>query len=104
MLDALKTPIAPRPDATRSGSSGATAPESAAETTARTIHDMVELSNGAQEIVNLQRGNTLAEEARTRTVDKDYASFLSQAMADIKRITGLFNTSFMSFFRGLRDG
>lgn len=70
----------------------------------RQVHDTVTLSDSAQKIVNLQRGNVLADEARTRTVDKDYAGFLGDSMSDIRRISKLFNGTFMSFFKQLRGG
>lgn len=113
MVDVSQTSKAQQPESIRSvfrrnaglADDKAAAPDKASgDETARRVHDTVSLSDGAQKIVNLQRGNVLADEARSRTVDKDYASFLGDSMSDIRRIGKLFNGTFMSFFKQLRGG
>lgn len=111
MVDATQSTAASQPESVRSvfrrhaGLAGENAKASVAATgdaAARQVHDTVTLSDGAQKIVNLQRGTVLADEAKTRAVDQDYASFLGDAMADIRRIAKLFNGTFSSFFKQLR--
>jgi len=79
-----------------------TSPAGGSDEASRRIHDTVELSGSAQKIVNLQRGNDLAKEARTRDVDQDFARFLGESMADIRRVSKLFNGTISSFFNQLR--
>lgn len=88
----------------RAGLSDSPQGESQVGDAGRRVHDTVTLSDGAQKVVNLQRGAKLAEEAKSRTVDQDFARFLGDSMADIKRITKLFNGTFMSFFKQIRGG
>ncbi len=66
----------------------------------RTVHDTVTLSEGGQNIVNLARGDELAEEIRAAPVDKDFAAKLFTAREDIFRITRLFTETIKSAILG----
>jgi hypothetical protein len=68
---------------------GAT-PQTEEETTQRTVRDTITLSEGGQKIVNLGRGNELANEFRNAPVNKDFANTLSAAFEDISRVARLF--------------
>ena len=78
----------------------ATKPETVpdAPQTQRTIRDTVTLSNGGQKIVNLARGNELANEFRNAPVDADYGKRLTKAFEDISRVARLFTETFKSAF------
>ena len=76
-----------------------TAPEAQeAPQTSRTIRDTVTLSDGGQKIVNLARGNELANEFRNAPVDGDYGKKLAKAFEDISRVARLFTETFKSAF------
>lgn len=64
----------------------------------RTIFDTVTLSGSGQKIVNLARGQELAEEIRAAPVDKDFAANLFKAQEDIFRITRLFTETLKALF------
>jgi len=64
----------------------------------RTIADTVKLSGGGQKVVNLARGQELAEQARTAPVDENYAANLFKAQEDIFRITRLFTETIKAAF------
>ncbi len=64
----------------------------------RFIRDTVELSDDGQKIINLSRGAELADEVRNKPVDKDFASFLTDAMADVKRVSQIFSGTIRSVF------
>jgi len=65
--------------------------------------DTIELSEGGQKIVNLQRGVDLAEEIRNKPVDQGFAKFLSDSLADINRIANIFRGTVRSLFAFLRQ-
>ncbi|MCH7832606.1 MAG: hypothetical protein IIC55_07005 [Proteobacteria bacterium] len=60
------------------------------------------LSEGGQKIVNLARGQELAEEIRAAPVDKNFLAKLFKAQEDIFRITRLFIETFKAAFLGWR--
>ena len=64
----------------------------------RTVNDTVTLSDGAQKIVNLNRGKSLADELRDAPVDQDFASNLENATNDVFRISELFNKTVRAAF------
>ncbi len=68
----------------------------------RTVGDTVTLSEGGQKIVNLARGQELAEEIRAAPVDKNFVANLFKAQEDIFRITRLFTETFKAAFLGGR--
>lgn len=71
----------------------------------RTFRDTVTLSEGGQKIVNLARGQELAEEIRSAPVDKNFLAKLFKAQEDIFRITRLFIETFKAaFLEGRRKG
>ena len=71
----------------------------------RTVGDTVTLSEGGQKIVNLARGQELAEEIRAAPVDKNFVAKLFKAQEDIFRITRLFiETIKAAFLGGRRKG
>jgi hypothetical protein len=84
-------------------SSNNTAPQTAGEIKQRTVRDTVKLSEGGQKIVNLARGNELANEFRNAPVDKDFATTLSAAFEDISRVARLFTETFKAAFSNNRE-
>jgi len=64
----------------------------------RTITDTVNLSGGGQKVINLARGQELAQQARTAPVDENYAANLFKAQEDIFRITRLFTETIKAAF------
>ena len=64
----------------------------------RTLQDTVELSAGAEKIVNLNRGAQLAESVKDAPVVKDFAITLRQATEDVFRITKLFGQTVRALF------
>lgn len=64
----------------------------------RTLQDTVELSAGAEKIVNLNRGAQLAESVKEAPVDKEFATTLRQATQDVFRITKLFAQTVRALF------
>lgn len=71
----------------------------------RTVGDTVTLTEGGQKIVNLARGQELAEEIRAAPVDKNFLSKLFKAQEDIFRITRLFTETIKAaFLAGRRKG
>ena len=65
----------------------------------RTVRDTVTLSDGGHKIVNLARGQELAEEIRAAPVDKDFAAILFKAQEDIFRIARLFAETLKAAFQ-----
>lgn len=65
----------------------------------RTSFDTVALSEGGQKILNLARGNDLADEIRSMPVDENFARNLFKAMQDIFRITRRFSETITAIFR-----
>ena len=71
----------------------------------RTVRDTVTLTEGGQKIVNLARGQELAEEIRAAPLDKNFLASLFKAQEDIFRITRLFTETFKAaFLEGRRKG
>ncbi|MEG3617315.1 hypothetical protein V5T82_02500 [Magnetovibrio sp. PR-2] len=64
----------------------------------RTVNDTVSLSGDAQKIVNLNRGQSLAEDLRTAPVDAEFAKSLETATSDVFRISELFNKTVRAAF------
>ncbi|MCW8915534.1 MAG: hypothetical protein OQK24_06735 [Magnetovibrio sp.] len=64
----------------------------------RVVNDTVTLSEGGSKVVNLARGESLAEDLRNAPVDEDYAQKLEQATDDVFRISELFNKTVRAAF------
>jgi|GEM_PF-1335403 len=81
------------------GANTATSDTPTADTTSntatekRTIHDTISLSNGSK-MVNLERGFSLAEEARAEKDPEKFKELLKAGFEDIKRIGQLFTETF----------
>jgi len=67
-------------------------------TSGRTVNDTVTLSESGQKVVNLSRGQDLAQELKNAPVDQSFAEALKQATADVFRITQLFTETIKSAF------
>jgi hypothetical protein len=88
---APKNPIQTLLDQARDKAQGADkGKDGDAATDPRTVRDTVTLSDGGQKIVNLARGFELANEFRTKPVDKGFFSSLGRALGDVFRIGRLF--------------
>lgn len=70
--------------------------------TDRTVNDTVNLSEGGQKIVNLNRGQDLAQELKNAPVDQAFADTLKQGTDDVFRITKLFTETIKAAFSWLR--
>jgi|GEM_PF-2017374 len=68
----------------------------------RTVHDTVTLSEGGEKIVNLSRGQDLAQQLKEAPVDKAFTDNLKQGTDDVFRITRLFSETIKSAFSWLR--
>ena len=64
----------------------------------RTVQDTVTLSEDAQKVVNLNRGQSLADELRSAPVDANFAKNLETATQDVFRISELFNKTVRAAF------
>ncbi len=91
--------VAPSPSTSKGGGTGESA------LAARTVGDTVTLTEGGQKIVNLARGQELADEIRAAPVDKNFLANLFKAQEDIFRITRLFTETIKTaFLEGRRKG
>ena len=95
-LDKASPPSSPSSDAE---ASKATENTDAVGDGGRTGFDTVTLSEGGQKIINLARGNELADDIRSRPVDENFARKLFEAMQDIFRITRLFSENIKTAFQ-----
>ncbi|HEY9080877.1 hypothetical protein [Magnetovibrio sp.] len=86
-----------KPASSRASSSDDRAAKTDADT-GRSVHDTVTLSAGGQKIVNLNRGQDLAQELKNAPVDQSFAETLRQATQDVFRITRLFTETVKSAF------
>ena len=73
--------------------------ETETETSLRSVHDTVELSDSANKIINLARGQDLAAETQSKTVDEGFAFDLKKALEDIFRVTRLFSETVKAAFQ-----
>ncbi len=73
--------------------------ENTPEPGGRVIHDRVEISGSSESMVNLSRGQDLADEIRAKPVDANFASDLRKALEDIFRITRLFAETIKGLFQ-----
>ncbi|MCR4377925.1 MAG: hypothetical protein NUV50_07515 [Rhodospirillales bacterium] len=81
--------------------SGVLAPKAAASP-ADTLKDTVTLSEGGQKIVNLGRGQELADQVRTAPADETFGATLRKASEDIFRIARLFGETLRASFNSWR--
>ena len=95
-LDKAPSPSSPSSDAEASKAPGNTG---SLGDGGRTGFDTVTLSEDGQKIVNLDRGNDLADDIRSRPVDGNFARKLFEAMQDIFRITRLFSENIKAAFQ-----
>ena len=85
----------PTPSRAASSNDSVTKDDSAS---GRTVNDTVTLSEGGQKVVNLGRGQDLAQELKNAPVDQSFAEALKQATADVFRVTQLFTETIKSAF------
>lgn len=67
-----------------------------------TTKDTVSLSEEGQKIVNLARGEELADKVRNAPADGDFAATLSDASRDVFRIARLFGETIRAIFTSSR--
>ena len=81
--------------------SGVLAPKTAASH-ADTLKDTVTLSEGGQKIVNLGRGQELADQVRSAPTDETFSATLRKATQDVFRISRLFGETLRASFNSWR--
>lgn len=81
--------------------SGVLAPKTAVSH-ADTLKDTVTLSEGGQKIVNLGRGQELADQVRNAPDDENFSATLRKATQDVFRISRLFGETLRASFNSWR--
>jgi len=103
--DTLRQILAKNKDATAKDAIAKNAGAGTADTkpSSRTVKDTVTLSDSGQKIVNLARGLELAEEFRSKPVDKGFFAGLAKAREDVFRIGRLFAGTIKALFQQSRN-
>jgi hypothetical protein len=98
--DTLRHILAKNKDTTAKDAGAGTADT---KPSSRTVKDTVTLSDSGQKIVNLARGLELAEEFRSKPVDKGFFAGLAKAREDVFRIGQLFAGTIKALFQQSRN-
>ena len=76
--------------------------DSEVNSSARTVRDIIDVPGSSNKIINLARGQELANETLTKPVDDNFFTDLKMALDDIARIFRLFMETIKAAFKTTR--